>query len=129
MKRFLLIAACLICSVSHADDFTVANEPLGSGVPVTVGGQTATFQYDGMYSIAQYMPGLPTASVIWPRVIDVQCVRESDKVACEGFNWLPTLGRGEYLFVRPHIVERTTPVERVVEKTVLIEVPVKRKRE
>lgn len=52
-------------------------------------------------------------------------------LTCDGFHWAPELGRGEYLFVIPHVKEMPQPVvvERVVEKKIFVEVPVKPKHE
>jgi hypothetical protein len=54
---------------------------------------------------------------------------------CDGYNWLPAMGRGEYLYIRPYVkvaapavtVEKIVPV--IVERKVFIEVPVKKKKE
>lgn len=108
-----LIATCVVaCSVKASaqplTNMMVANmhvdierSPLGSGVPMQTGFEEATLVYDDLFHAPQYLPGFPTAASIWPRVIDVRCVNEDGRIRCEGYNWLPMMGRGEYLFFRP----------------------------
>lgn len=88
------------------------------------------------YHVPQYMPYYPTAAVIWPRVVEVPCTRAADgKVTCEGYNWTPDMGRAEYLFIVPKIKNppqccQNTKVEnKVIEKIIYKEVPVKKGKE
>lgn len=134
MKK-LIVALMVVASASiaAAQDFEVRNEPLGTGLPLTVGSQVAVPVTDGLYFVPQYMPGSPTASAIFPRVVDVSCVKTATKITCDGYNWLPQYGRAEYLFIRPRIVEPIKPVAPqppiIVERIILKEVPVKPKSE
>lgn len=74
---------------------------LGSGTPGFVGFEPAVHLGDGVYHAPQYMPFYPTAGVIWPRVVEVECEKADDVFSCNGYDWLPALGRGEYLYIRP----------------------------
>lgn len=108
-----LIATCVVaCSVKASAqslaNMAVANShvviersSLGSGSPMQTGYEEATAVYDDLFYAPQYLPGFPTAASIWPRVVDVRCVNEGQMLRCEGYNWLPMMGRGEYLFFRP----------------------------
>ena len=117
----------------------VMRHQLGSGTPGFVGFEPATHMGEGIYHAPQYMPAYPTASPIWPRVIEVECEKQDNRFVCGGYDWLPALGRGEYLYIRPTmkevvppvIVERKVevPVPVVVERKVYVEVPVKKKGE
>ena len=76
------------------------------------------------------MAGYPTSATIWPRAVNVDCDKAADgSLNCDGFHWEPKFGRGEYLFVVPHVRKAAEPVvvvqEKIVEKKVLVEVPVK----
>jgi hypothetical protein len=74
------------------------------------------------------MAAFPTAGEIWPRVLPVQCVLEKATYMCDGYNWLPSMGRGEYLFIRPFIKPKIEPI--IVpgpERVIIKEVPVKKK--
>lgn len=84
-----------------------------------------------IYHSPQYMPGYPTAATIFPRVVDVDCVRVINGISCKGYNWLPEMGRGEYLMVHPVIHEPPQPqiITKIITKEVLVEVPVKKKGE
>ena len=81
--------------------------------------------------VPQYLPGFPTAATIWPRIVEVNCESNKGQLQCEGFHWTPDMGRAEYLFITPKVVEKPAPVivEKIVEKKVLVEVPVKKKPE
>ncbi len=112
----------------------VNRETLGTGVPGQQGLENNVFEYvDGTLHVPQYLPGNPTAATIWPRVVDVNCTKNVDGnvLTCEGYHWLPEMGRGEYLLLHPVVVEPPKPI--IVEKTkvvtVIKEVPVKKKHE
>lgn len=116
----------------------VVRQQLGSGTPGFTGFEPATHMGEGIYHAPQYMPTYPTASPLWPRVVEVECIKTPNGTfLCDGYNWLPAMGRGEYLYIRPHvktpapvvekIVEKIVPV--IVERKVFIEVPVKKKSE
>ena len=119
----------------------VMRHQLGSGTPGFVGFEPATHLGEGIYHAPQYMPMYPTAAVLWPRVIEVECEREGGRFVCGGYDWLPALGRGEYLYIRPTVkepvaptvVEKIVPVpvvkERIIERRVYVEVENKKKGE
>ena len=115
----------------------VQRNQLGTGTPapmITVGTETAVYVDDGYYHIPQYLPNYPTAGVIWPRVVEVQCEKINDRIVCEGYNWAPKLGRGEYIMIIPRLkAEQPVPRNVVVQAPppVIIyrEVPRKRKAE
>jgi hypothetical protein len=69
-----------------------------------------------LYYAPQYLPGFPTAATIWPRVIDVNCVKSDADIKCAGYEWLPELGRGEYLLIRPNVKADPIKVIPVVKK-------------
>ena len=125
MKKMLTVLLMIATSTAFAG-VDVNRQPLGSGEPGTVGSETATPVMDGLLHTPQYMPGHPTAATIYPRVVDVPCTKApSGSLQCDGYNWMPEMGRGEYLFVRPRMVE-TRPV---VPITIIKEVPRKKKGE
>lgn len=82
---------------------------LGSGEPGQPGMENATAVYNNVYHAAQYLPGFPTAATIWPRVIEVPCRQVEARLQCDGYNWTPRMGRGEYLYFTP-IVLAARPV-------------------
>jgi hypothetical protein len=112
---------------------TVLRNQLGTGHPaqmITIGTEKADYVDDGYYHPKQYMPNYPTAAVIWPRVVQVECDKVKGELVCDGYNWSPAMGRGEYLFVMPHL--RNTPEPVIVQGPPVIvykEVVVKKKRE
>lgn len=82
---------------------------LGSGEPGQPGVENATAVYNNIYHAPQYLPGFPTAATIWPRVIEVLCRQVEGGLQCDGYNWTPRMGRGEYLYFTP-IVAAAMPV-------------------
>lgn len=82
----------------------------GSGHPNATGVENADRWDQNIYHAPQYMPGHPTAATLWPRVVDVTCKQIVDKVICDGYNWMPAMGRGEYLMIRPVVTELPVPV-------------------
>jgi len=133
MKKLILALALVGLTGSVlAQQVTVGREALGSGQPEATGVESAGKWDNNIYHAPQYMPGYPTAAVIYPRVIDVQCTKSTTGLNCRGYNWLPELGRGEYLMFRPVVVEAAKPVIQTVTvpgPTVYVEVPVKKKKE
>jgi len=133
MKKLLAISALLFASASFAQTVTLENEILGSGQP----GQTVPEVVvpvnirEGIYHGQQYMPGYPTAGVIWARVIEVPCMKVSTGLKCDGYTWKPAFGRAEYLFVKPMVTTVAVPETVVVEVPVVVlkEVQVKKKKE
>jgi hypothetical protein len=136
MIKHLAIVMLLAASAASAQQVGVIRNELGSGTPGTEGYERAipVAPGDDILHAPQYMPFYPTAGVIWPRVVEVPCVRSGDVLKCEGYQWQPKLGRGEYLFIKPIITEAPAPVApqliiREVPIVILKEVPVKKKRE
>lgn len=125
MKFYTIVLGLISLTISHTSDaYEISGKPMGigeSGVPY--------------YFEPQYLPYYPTAATIWPRVIEVPCVREKDgKLTCEGYNWTPAMGRGEYLFIMPKVTEvpvNTHPIEThtIETQTIIREVPPKKGQE
>lgn len=104
----VLLAAAASTGAAAAGnlDFRVERLPFGSGTPsngAAVGAEAAQHVMDGLYHVPNHLPGHPTAAVIWPREIPVECgaAASSDDAVCGGYRVHPLMGRGEYLFVRP----------------------------
>lgn len=133
-KMIIAVLALTASTTAMADEeFGVNRSKLGLGTPaqnVTVGLENASHVSNGMYFVPQYMPGYPTAATIFPRAVEVDCETVDGQVKCDGYNWTPNLGRGEYLFIVPKPKAPIAPVAVVVkETTVFKEVPVKRGKE
>jgi hypothetical protein len=117
-----------------AGDLVIERTPLGSGTPGLEGREATYLMPDGMLFAPQYLPGLPTAATIWPRVVTVECQLVDGVSVCKGYNWLPEMGRGEYLFFRktyptpPTVIIQPACVTCPV-ITKFVEVPVKPKSE
>jgi hypothetical protein len=112
----------------------VMRHQLGIGTPGVKGLEPANHMGEGIYHSPQYMTQYPTAGVIWSRVVDVECDKiNTGEYVCDGYNWSPALGRGEYLFIRPTMKAPVCPcnVPSVVEKLVPypVYVEVKKKKE
>ena len=141
MKKLILAAALVALTGSAmAQEVNVSREALGSGTPGTSGIENAVKWDNNIYHAPQYMPGNPTAATLYPRVVDVPCTQTATGLNCKGYNWLPELGRGEYLMIRPVITEAPKPVivEKLVpapypvpgpERIILKEVPIKKNKE
>jgi hypothetical protein len=130
MNKILIVALLSIAGSAFSQQVTVSREALGSGQPELTGVERATKWDNNIYFAPQYMPGHPTAGTIYPRVIDVQCVKSADALNCKGYTWLPELGRGEYLMFRPIVVEPPKVITQIVPgPTIYVEVPVKKKKE
>lgn len=117
MNKILIIGLLAVAGLASAAEVPVSNTQLGSGTPaaglnnITVGVSNATLVDDKVYFTPQYMPGFPTAATLWPRVVQVECDYNTfHQVVCDGYHWTPDLGRGEYLFVTPHMKEHPAPV-------------------
>jgi len=129
MKKIISVLALMLVAGSAlaADDpdIRVGRRSLGSGQPGLVGEETITrwSNTEPIYQGPQYMTGYPTAASIWPRVVEVPCTRVAGKLVCDGYEWQPRLGRGEYLFVRPVLAVAPEPKVIVTEKVVKVEVP------
>ncbi len=90
---------------ASAEEVMIQRMPLGSGTPGKTGYENAVPVGNGLYHAPQYPPGHPTAATIWPRVVEVPCKKEGDKLLCEGYQWLPAMGRGEYLYFKPVVAQ------------------------
>lgn len=133
--KYALIAMLAATSFGvAAQNVTVENRQLGSGTPGEKNAEQTTIVNDMRHG-PQYLPGYPTAATIWPRVVDVPCDRVGNDLICDGFNWSPSMGPGEYLYINPvmrpapQVVEKVVPVPVPVEKIVIKEVPAKKVRE
>lgn len=92
-------------SPTPEDQVEVARVPAGSGEPEQTGFENAVLVGNNMYHAPQFMPGYPTAATIWPRVIEIPCRRDGENVIqCEGYHWVPSMGRGEYLYFVPVVL-------------------------
>lgn len=134
MKHILAImavastATALASPIDIRNDVQIQRNTLGSGQQGVTGFESSTLVLDNdIFHAPQYMPYHPTAGTIYPRVVEVPCMKTFGGLKCEGYNWLPKMGRGEYLFFKPVIVEEPKPV--IVEKTIIKEVPVKKIRQ
>jgi len=149
IKHLIAIMAVAFTATASAQ-VVIERDTLGSGTPGARGVENATLVLDNdIYHAPQYMAAFPTAATIWPRVVDVECVRVGTSVQasvnragvvtgvasepqlkCEGYEWQPKMGRGEYLFFRPHVIDDPAPrVVEVREKVIIKEVPAKKIRE
>ena len=125
MKRLILLAALVGLAGSTMAQVAVDRVENGSGQPNAQGVENAELWGNDVYHAPQYMPGYPTAAVIYPRIINVKCEKTDSGLHCKGYNWTPDMGRGEYLMVHPEPVEVVvTPVPTHVIETVVTPVPV-----
>lgn len=127
--KYAIIAMLVATSfgVATAQEVTIGDNQLGTRA------ETATKWDNNIYHSPQYMPGHPTAATLYPRVVDVECTKAGTGLSCKGYNWMPEMGRGEYLMFRPVMVEPKA-TERLVlvpgpVREVFIEVPAKKKKE
>src|SRR5262249_40966459 len=132
----ILIAVALFAASAQAHEnvLLLKNEELGSGTPGGPPLEVAVQVDNDLYHAPQYLPYYPTAAPIWPRVVEVQCTRlpihhakpedarKGAPLKCEGYHWTPAMGRAEYLFVTPKVVEPVAPV--VITKEVMVPGPV-----
>jgi hypothetical protein len=120
MLSLLLACACAgeagaadYASSAFMPSFDVERMPFGSGTPaagVTAGTEAAEHVADGLYHVPNYLPGHPTAATIWPREVPVECKADAwGQPICTGYEVLPALGRGEYIFVRPVVKPQPEP--------------------
>lgn len=100
--RLRLLSCALGLSIGCAaaaapPSLRIERSPFGSGLQNATGTENADPVADfGVWHVPQYLPGYPTAATIWPRVIEVPCVKD----VCAGYSITPAMGRGEYLFFR-----------------------------
>lgn len=116
-------------AVIPANAVVILRSQLGSGTPGYTGLEPATHMGEGIYHAPQYMVAYPTAGTLWPRVIDVMCEQHDNVFICNGYNWLPEMGRGEYLFFRPRLAPPPVVREVKVPEPYPVYVEPKRKRE
>lgn len=142
-KSIIMVVLAAASAAAFSAEVSVERITLGSGVPGTTGLENASVVdnakvENNILHAPQYMPYFPTAATIWPRTVEVECKNNGtvqSLLDCEGYEWSPALGRGEYLFVKPVVKEEPAPVviteevPVVVEKKVLVEVPIKKKSE
>lgn len=116
-KVIAILAACLLSTAAMAETVDIQTNQFGSGVPGSVTTEVQPVgELRGLWHGPQYLPGVPTAATIYPRVVDVKCkLAKNGNALCEGYNWLPEMGRGEYLFIRP-VIEAPPPVAPPVPK-------------
>jgi hypothetical protein len=110
----LAAGLCAAQDDEHGPGFGVRRVPLGSGTPQAgqMGGtQLARLVADGDYHVPNYMPGYPTAATIWPREVEVECVRDvsTGGLVCDGYHVHPSLGRGEYIYMQPVVRHEPAP--------------------
>ena len=125
---FLFIVLFGIVGSISAQPVNVSRETLGSGQPNSTGIENATKWDNDIYHAPQYMPGYPTAAVLYPRIVDVRCTKDENVINCKGYNWIPDMGRGEYLMIRTNIVPEVNPVAPIIVTntvTIIKEVPVR----
>jgi outer membrane protein OmpA-like peptidoglycan-associated protein len=117
MKRLIPLLLCGLVGTAFAQqnlsalndqsslmsDFKVRNLPLGSGIPGNEGSFSNAWSVaPGLWEVAGYLPYYPTAATIWPRVVQINC----NNGVCDGYNVIPALGRGEYLYIQANVVSR-----------------------
>jgi len=126
MKKIIsILALMMLAGSAFASDLSIERRELGFGTPGLEGVEKAE-QWDGsnaIYHSLTYLPGHPTAATIYPRVVDVECIKNAQgNFACAGYNWRQELGRAEYLFIRP-VARGPVIVEKlVIKETVRIEI-------
>jgi hypothetical protein len=139
MRNIIIMAALAVSVTAFAAEVNVGKTVLGSGTPVSNAKGTENAKIvdnskveNNVLHAPQYMPYMPTAATIWPRVIEVPCTKAvNGDLNCASYNWSPEMGRAEYLFVTPKVIEPVKPVVVVKEVPVIIlkEVPAKKKGE
>lgn len=105
MKKLILLLTLYFCTGWVLAEVNIDRISLGSGTPGNDGVENAIKWDLNLYHAPQYMPGYPTASTIFPRAISVLCIQKEADLHCKGYNWLPEMGRAEYLMIRPTIVK------------------------
>lgn len=140
MKQLVLMAALAVSSTAFAADTVINRTGFGSGTPANsfgnVGVENAKIvNHDaGVLHAPQYMPFYPTAGTIWPRVVEVPCKEAIDgSLTCEKYEWSPSMGRAEYLFITPVVKSDAPNIVPVLvpgpERVIIKEVPAKKPRE
>jgi hypothetical protein len=142
MKKLFIMAALMASTAVFAADTYLERSVLGVGPNIDDGVALENAKIvnntkieNNILHAPQYMPNYPTAAAIWPRVVEIPCTKlPNGDLTCASYNWSPSMGRGEYLFVTPKVVVPVEPVvhvykEQVPGPTVYVEVPVKKKKE
>jgi hypothetical protein len=124
MFKYLFGLLCLLTllyiSSVRAEDVYVEHHALGSGDPSAAGYEHGYAMPDNLVHVPGYLPGYPTAAIVWPRIVDVACRDDGGKVLCNGYNINQyTAGRGEYLFSNPVMVPPVSAIAPVIEYPVL----------
>jgi hypothetical protein len=102
MKKIIsTLALLLLASSAMAQTVYVERQSLGSGTPGAQGVENATKWDNDIYHAPQYMIGYPTSATLFPRVVDLDCIKIQTGLSCKGYNWTPDMGRGEYLMFHP----------------------------
>ncbi len=117
MQIVALMALAMAASSASAQNVDIQRNAYGSGVPGKEGFENADVVENDIFHAPQYMAAFPTAATIWPRVVEVPCVETGAGLKCEGYNWTPKMGRGEYLFFKPKIVQPVRP-EIIIRETI-----------
>lgn len=126
----IALALLLACTSAMSDPTRIDTVPAGSGVPWNSYQERPWRVEPGVFHVPQYLHGFPTAATIWPRIVRVPCSGE----VCDGYNYLPEMGRSEYLFFTGTDRSVNTTIERIIQvpvpgPTVIREVERKRIRE
>lgn len=137
MMKTLIAALTLAASSAFSQTVTppvvaIERTTLGSGTPGQYGFEQAVPVLENdIYHAPQYMPYMPTAATIWPRIVEVPCHKVADTLKCDGYVFDGTY-RAEYLFFKTKIVEEPKPVvviHEITKEVILKEVPIKKPRE
>jgi hypothetical protein len=107
--RKLIALPCALWLGTACAQVEIGRAFLGSGQPGAMGFENASAVSNDVYHAPQYLPGLPTAATIYPRVMEVLCRASGAGLQCDGYNWLPSMGRAEYLFFTP-VIAAAAPV-------------------
>lgn len=107
--RSALITLLVAVTPAFANPVVINRVELGSGTPGAAGIENAAPWGNDMYHAPQYMPGYPTAATIYPRVVYPKCKQDGEIIHCDGYNWTPDKGRGEYLLIQPEIMHQPEP--------------------
>ncbi len=142
MKKLIFMAALAVSSTAFAAEIDVTRTGFGTGTPANSFGNAGVenakivnTETPSVLHAPQYMPNFPTAATIWPRVIEVPCSKSAnDTLVCDKYEYSPSMGRAEYLYITPVVKEPITPQVVTVtvpgpERIVLKEVPAKPKSE
>jgi hypothetical protein len=117
LRQYALAACTLALAPAFAQPVVeIGRMLLGSGEPGQPGVENATMVANDVYHVPQYLPGFPTAATIWPRVIEVPCRSVAARLRCDGYNWTPAMGRGEYLYFTPVLGAVPQPVSQAAEQ-------------